>query len=101
MATLPTTHLYFLNSCADSVSSLFRRGPIRALGDNCFAAGETVLLVRQDRPNLMDRLRAFPPGRLVYLIDDDIQAASEDASLPEDLSLIHISEPTRLLSNSY
>jgi hypothetical protein len=84
MALLPTTHLYFLNSCAGSVSSFFRRGPIRSLGDNCFAAGETVLLVRQDRPNLMDRLRAFPPGRLVYLIDDDIQAASEDASLPED-----------------
>ena len=86
MAPLPTTHLYFLNSCADSVSSLFRRRPIRRLGDNCFAAGETVLLVRQDRPNLMDRLRAYPPGRLVYLVDDDIQAAREDASLPRRLS---------------
>jgi hypothetical protein len=84
MATLPTTHLYFLNSCADSVSRLFRRGPIRRLGDNCFAAGETVLLIRQDRPDLMDRLRADPPRRLVYLVDDDIQAAGEDASLPQD-----------------
>jgi hypothetical protein len=84
MTTLPTTHLYFLNSCADSVSRLFRRGPIRRLGDNCFAAGETVLLIRQDRPDLMDRLRADRPGRLVYLVDDDIQAAGEDASLPQD-----------------
>ena len=84
MATLPTTHLYFLNSCADSVSGFFRRGPVRRLGDNCFAAGETVLLIRQDRPDLMDRLRAAPPRRLVYLIDDDIEAAREDASLPED-----------------
>jgi hypothetical protein len=83
MATLPTTHLYFLNSCEDSVSGFFRRGPIRRLGYNCFAAGETVLLVRQDHPKLMDRLRAAPPKRLVYLIDDDIQAARNDASLPE------------------
>jgi hypothetical protein len=84
MATLPTTHLYFLNSCADSVSRLFRRGPVRRLGENFFAAGETVLLIRQDRPELMQRLRAAPPPRLVYLIDDDIEAAREDASLPED-----------------
>jgi hypothetical protein len=83
MATLPTTNLYFLNSCADSVSRLFRRGPVRRLGDNCFSAGETVLLIRQDRPDLMDRLRVDRPRRLVYLVDDDIQAASEDSSLPQ------------------
>ncbi len=84
MARLPTTDLYFLNSCAGSVSGFFRRGPVRRLGDNCFAAGETVLLIRQDRPDLMDRLRAAPPRRLIYLIDDDIQAAREDATLPEN-----------------
>jgi hypothetical protein len=81
---VPTTHLYFLNSCGSSVSGLFRRGPIRVLGDNCFGAGETVLLVRQDRPEVMDRLLAAPPTRLVYLIDDDIESAREDASLPAD-----------------
>ena len=84
MALLPTTDLYFLNSCADSVSGLFRRGPVKKLADNCFSAGETVLLVRQDRAHVMQRILAAPPKRLVYLIDDDIQAAGQDASLPQD-----------------
>jgi len=84
MAPLPTTHLYFLNSCGDAVSGFFRRGPVRRLGDNCYAAGETILLLRQDRRELMDRLRAAPPRRFVYLVDDDIEAAREDNSLPED-----------------
>jgi hypothetical protein len=54
------------------------------LGDNCFAVGETTLLIRQDRAELMDQLRAAPSRRLVYLVDDDIEAAREDASLPEN-----------------
>jgi len=32
----------------------------------------------------MDRLLATPPGRLIYLVDDDIEAALGDTSLPDD-----------------
>ncbi len=84
MEFLPTTHLYFLNACQHAVRHLFRRGPIRRLGANCYEAGDTILLIRRDAEALMDRLQQHPPKRLVYLIDDDIEAAREDLSLPPD-----------------
>lgn len=81
MSRLPTTDLYFLNACGHAVSHWWRRGPIERLGSNCFAAGGTVVLIRRDGDALMRRVRE-QSGRLIYLIDDDIEGAVESLDLP-------------------
>ncbi|TNE67281.1 MAG: hypothetical protein EP335_01510 [Alphaproteobacteria bacterium] len=78
---LPTTDLYFLNSCRDLVAGLFRRGPVRRLSANCFRAGNRVLVVRRDRQDVVDQILAEPDTEIIYLIDDDLSAA-DDTSLP-------------------
>lgn len=81
MKRLPTTDLYFLNACADQVAGLLRKGPVRRLGANVFATADATLLIRRDEEELMqDLLRR--PGRLVYLIDDDLEAARDNPDLP-------------------
>lgn len=83
MRRLPSTDLYFMNACGHRVAKWFRRGPIRALGQNCFAAGDTILLIRRDQDQWMRDLRSHS-GRLIYLIDDDIEGAKDSPSLPAD-----------------
>lgn len=83
MRHLPTTDLFFLNACGQFVNRPLRRGPVKQLGASTFAVGDdTVLLIRRDRPDLMHHLRTAWRGRLIYLIDDDIEAALIDDSLP-------------------
>lgn len=81
--TLPTTDLYFLNSCGRWVNRWWRSGPIRRLGANSFVAGDTFLLIRRDTPRLMEQALGWQ-GRLVYLLDDDIEGAADTPSLPAD-----------------
>lgn len=81
MTRLPTTDLYFLNACGHAVSHWWRHGPIEPLGPNCFASEDTVVLIRRDSDLLMRRVRE-QPGRLIYLIDDDIEGAGESPALP-------------------
>lgn len=80
---LPTTDIYFLHACHDWIRRWWSKGPITALGRNCFVAGETMILIRRDNERLMHRALDWP-GRLIYLIDDDIAGAVESPELPQD-----------------
>lgn len=80
---LPTTDLYFTHACRDWIDRWWARGPVRALGNNCFVAGDTLLLIRRDEDALMRRALDWH-GRLVYLIDDDIAGAAQSPELPAD-----------------
>lgn len=79
---LPTTDLYFLNSCGGWIRRAWRKGLVERLGPNSFRSGGRFLLIRRDTPELMEQALAWP-GQLIYLIDDDIDAAAETPSLPE------------------
>lgn len=78
----PTTDLYFWNSCREWVRDWRHRGAIRRLGANCFTAGDRLLLLRRDEPAIM-RMAITWHGHVTYLIDDDVDAAARNPSLPE------------------
>jgi len=79
---LPSTDLYFAHTNTHLIARWWRRAPIKALGANCFVAGNTLILIRQDDPALMRRALDWP-HRLIYLVDDDIGAAQDDPHLPD------------------
>jgi hypothetical protein len=83
---LPTTHLYFLNAMDRLVGRWWqprsRRAPIRAVGANCFVHGDAMVLVRRDTPRVLREALAWP-GRLAYLIDDDVAAGCCCEHLPD------------------
>lgn len=81
-ARLPTTHLYFLNAMAPQLARWWRRAPVAGVGDNCFVHGDAMVLIRRDKPRIM-REALHWPGRLAYLIDDDIAAGLTSEYLPE------------------
>jgi hypothetical protein len=83
MRRLPTTDIYFAHACHDWIGWWWTRRPIRALGPNCFVTGNTMVLIRRDEDKLMRRAIDWP-GRLVYLIDDDIAGAAQSLDLPAD-----------------
>lgn len=69
----PTADLYFRNACAD-----FLDGQVRQLGPTVFASEAACLVMRH-------ALRAGPlplRRRLIYMIDDDVDAGIDDESLP-------------------
>lgn len=77
---LPTTDLYFYNSSRKLIKSWCNSGPVIRLGANSFRCGNSFLLIRRDTPNLMEKAIRWP-GKLIYLIDDDIESATD--SFPE------------------
>jgi len=83
MQRLPTTDLYFRWACRNWITRPWRKGPVRQLGANTFVQGNTLLLLRRDEDTLMERALTWP-GRLAYLIDDDIAAARDSPELPSD-----------------
>lgn len=82
-AALPTTDLYFVNACKVLIGGWLRRGPIERLGANTFRCGDRLLLIRRDSPGLIERALAWR-GRLIYLIDDDVDGAAQSPGLPPD-----------------
>ena len=83
MSRLPTTDLYFLNACRHSLAGWLRGGPVRQLGPNCFSAANRVLLIRRDSEQLMRHVRQ-KARNFIYLVDDDIESASQSHELPQD-----------------
>ena len=59
-APIPTTDLYFLNSCGDLVARPWRRGPVARLGANVFQCGNRYLVIRRDRTKVIERVLANP-----------------------------------------
>ncbi len=71
----PTADLYLLGAFGDAVGP---GGAVRRLGPGVFASAETLLVVRHaGRAEPLPRRR-----RLLWLIDDDVEAAVADPGLP-------------------
>lgn len=68
----PTADLYFLNACGD-----FLGAGVRRLGPTVFAGAGACLVMRHDL-----RAGGVPGGRLIYFVDDAVEAGADDASLP-------------------
>lgn len=85
---LPSTDLFFFDACGHRVLRRWGRGPITARGQilahgtNCFVHGDAMLLVRSDTPKVM-RAALEWPGRLAYIVDDDIPGAADSPGLPD------------------
>ena len=86
---IPTTDLYFLNSCNPLISNypwqdINNTKPIKRLGDNTFQCGNEVLVIRRDKEKLLRSIISNKALELIYLIDDNIWQAKYDTSLPEE-----------------
>lgn len=69
----PTADLYFRNACSD-----FLNGPVRQLAPTVFASQHACLVMRHAL-----RAGSLPERRrLIYMIDDDVEAGTQDLSLP-------------------
>lgn len=79
---VPTTTLYFLNSCGDLVSDKDGGGCIEQVGANSFRTARTNLIIRQDLPEVVGAALDDRTRRLVYLLDDNVGAFASDAGLP-------------------
>ncbi|WP_417450069.1 hypothetical protein [Kordiimonas sp.] len=82
-APIPTTDLYFLNSCGDLVGRPWRRGPVQRMGANVFRVGERYLVIRRDVEDVIKEVLSNPTAEIIYLIDDNLNAVDDDGSLPE------------------
>lgn len=87
-APLPSSALYFTNACAPLIARWWDTSgarPIRRAAPNSFVAeGGTdrwLVLIRRDTPAAMTRALRWP-GRLAYVVDDDIAGAADSPSLP-------------------
>lgn len=82
MTRLPSTDLYFLNAMAPWVRRFgLGHRPVRAVGANAFVVGEWFVLIRRDSPRMMRKALDWP-GRLAYVVDDDVAAGAQCAHLP-------------------
>jgi hypothetical protein len=86
---IPTTDLYFLNSCKDIIRTYpwqrkDKQRKVIRLGDNTFQCGNRVLVIRKDKPKLIKTVLANADIELIYLIDDNIWQAKNDTSLSSD-----------------
>lgn len=85
MSAQPTTDLYFRTACADLIAprwGMSRTRPVVRRGANTFVCGDWMIVVRGDKPTVVSEAVRWP-GRLAYVIDDDIAAAMACAVLPE------------------
>ncbi|MEY2943947.1 MAG: hypothetical protein RLY97_1961 [Pseudomonadota bacterium] len=78
---LPTTDLYFRYACADYLDHWWRHGPLKKRGENCYTHGDCMVLIRQDSDKIMQAALDWP-GRLAYVVDDDIAGAATSPQLP-------------------
>lgn len=83
---IPTTDLYFANACRPWLSpGPGRSAPlVRRVGANSFVAGDHAIICRMDAPGVVRTLLSHPGLRITYVIDDDIDAAAYDDTLPAD-----------------
>ncbi|WP_321341980.1 hypothetical protein [Breoghania sp.] len=83
---IPTTDLYFANACRDWLRPAKgrRTPPIRRIGANSFLHGDQAVVCRRDTPRVIAAILDDPALRLTYVIDDDLDAADVDETLPGD-----------------
>jgi len=82
---LPTTDLYFLNAFRDRVGKLpLSKLPARQISPNVFVGRNSILVSRYISTGRLERLTRDGTRKLIYLIDDDIEAAPGDETLPPE-----------------
>lgn len=92
MPRLPSSDLYFANACAPLIArwwdlpGMAANKPLQRLSANSFAtqgpaSDSWLVLVRRDSHAAMTRALRWP-GRLAYVVDDDIAGAADSPSLP-------------------
>ncbi len=79
---IPTTDLYFLNSCADFVSKGLRSAPVKRVGANTFRCENRYLVIRKDSNRILKSLLKKNGAEITYLVDDDLWGGISDESLP-------------------
>lgn len=79
----PTTDLYFFNAMRHAVKGPLRSGRIRPIGFNSFRVDDCAVVVRQDQPHVIRDILARPWRRLIYVIDDNIEAGLHDGNLSD------------------
>lgn len=80
---LPTTDLYFLNSCKELVKTHpFQKRPFQRIGSNCFKHKDKVLIIRKDSKQVIEKILQTHDLKIFYLIDDNIWEGCNDTSLP-------------------
>jgi hypothetical protein len=77
----PTTDLYFINVLRDVIDDGLLSGRVRPLGMNSFAVDDMALVVRQENPRTIERILRHRWERLIYVVDDDIEAGMNDPGL--------------------
>ncbi len=83
--TLPTTDLYFLNACRSWLDRPpFHGAPIRRIGANTFTCRDAAIVSRRDKNSVVNKLLRMSGKRLFYIVDDNLWAAENDDTLPED-----------------
>lgn len=83
---IPTTDLYFGNAMRSSIR-LRPGSPKRSIlrvGANSFVCGKQAVVCRRDDERVVAALLARDDLRLTYVIDDDLDGAEADETLPDD-----------------
>lgn len=77
----PTTDLYFVNAMRGLIGDGIRSRPVQPIGLNSFRVGDSAVVVRQERPGILAEVLKQRWRRLIYVIDDDIEAGVDDTDL--------------------
>lgn len=75
----PTGDIYFLNAMDDLVSDA---GSVTAVGPNVYGANGRYVILRYANDAELAALEAARPQRVIYVIDDDLEALSRSDEVP-------------------
>lgn len=53
------------------------------MGANCFQLGDTIIVVRRDKEAVLRKILRQKKAYLIYVLDDDVESAVDDPSLPD------------------
>lgn len=79
----PTAELYFKNSLGSQIDWKHGQGAISGLGANSFVSDDALVIFRQESPAIVNYAVRQKQRRLIYFIDDDIQAGLNDEWLSD------------------
>lgn len=78
-AVTPTADIYFLTAMGDLLTA---EGGVTALGPNVYGANRRFVVLRYASDAELALLEAARPRRVLYVIDDDLDALSRSGELP-------------------
>ena len=77
----PTTDLYFVNALGNLIKGVISRGPIHPIGINSFRVRDVGVVLRQDSEATIREVLRRRWRKLIYVVDDDIEAGLHDQHL--------------------